>query len=119
MVLCCVHPTPIHVMILQGATFTFIKQVLKTVNRTKLLCGIVKWRNLWWLSWTFRFENECSREMYHLGCGVGTQNLRLRLLYKSSVCINNGKPTKMVNGIVRHLITTTWIIRLLFRPMTY
>jgi Na+-transporting NADH:ubiquinone oxidoreductase subunit NqrC len=41
------------------------------------------------------------------GCAVGTQNLRLRHLQKSSICINNGKPTKMVNGIIRHFITTT------------
>jgi hypothetical protein len=34
------------------------------------------------------------------GCGVGTQRLRLRLLHKSSVCINKGKP-------VRHFITAT------------
>jgi hypothetical protein len=34
------------------------------------------------------------------GCGVGTQKLRLRLLHKSSICINNGKP-------VRHFITNT------------
>jgi hypothetical protein len=48
-------------------------------------------------------------------------NLRhwLRFLHKSSVCINNGKPTKMAKGITRHFITTTWIIRLLFRPITY
>jgi hypothetical protein len=25
----------------------------------------------------------------------------------------------MVNGIIRHFITTTWIIRLLFRLITY
>jgi hypothetical protein len=49
---------------------------------------------------------------YGQGCGVGTQNLRLRLLHKISICINNGKP-------IRHSITTTWIIRLLFRLITY
>jgi hypothetical protein len=38
--------------------------------------------------------------------------LRLRLLHKSSLCINNGKP-------IRHFIATTWIIRLLFLPITY
>jgi hypothetical protein len=32
--------------------------------------------------------------------------LKFRLLHKSSICINNGKP-------IRHFITTTWIIRLL------
>jgi hypothetical protein len=56
------------------------------------------------------------------GCGVGTQNLRPRLLnfynsdsnsfIKKLQCINNGKP-------IRHFITTTWIIRLLFRLITY
>jgi hypothetical protein len=46
-------------------------------------------------------------------------NLQLWLLHKSSICINNGKPTKMLNDIIRHLITTMWIIRLLFRLMTY
>jgi hypothetical protein len=35
------------------------------------------------------------------------QFLNLRLLHKNSICTNNGKPTKMVNGIIRHLITTT------------
>jgi hypothetical protein len=38
--------------------------------------------------------------------------VRLRLLHKSSICINNGKP-------IRHFIATTWIIRLLFRLITY
>jgi hypothetical protein len=42
-------------------------------------------------------------------------NLQLWLPHKSSVCINNVKPTKMVNGTIRHFITTTWIIRLLFK----
>jgi hypothetical protein len=42
-------------------------------------------------------------------CAVGTQNLQL--LHKSSICINNGKP-------IRHFITTTWIVRLLFRLIT-
>jgi hypothetical protein len=46
-------------------------------------------------------------------------NLRLRILHKNSICINNGKPTKMVNGITRHCITTTWIIRLRFWLITY
>jgi hypothetical protein len=39
------------------------------------------------------------------GCGVGTQNLGL--LHKILMCINNGKPTKMVNAIIRHFITAT------------
>jgi hypothetical protein len=58
---------------------------------------------------------------YNQVCGVGTQNLQLwlRFLHNSSVCINNGKPTKMVNCIIRHFITTIWIIRLLFRLITY
>jgi hypothetical protein len=43
-------------------------------------------------------------------CAVGTQ--KLRLLHKSSIRINNGKP-------IRHFITTTWIIRLLFSLITY
>jgi hypothetical protein len=30
------------------------------------------------------------------------QFLNLRLLHKSSICTNNGKPTKMVNGIIFH-----------------
>jgi hypothetical protein len=38
--------------------------------------------------------------------------LRFRLLHQSSIRINNGKP-------VRHFITTTWIIRLLFRLISY
>jgi hypothetical protein len=38
--------------------------------------------------------------------------LRLRLLHKSSICINNGKP-------IRHFIATTRIIRLLFWLITY
>jgi hypothetical protein len=33
-----------------------------------------------------------------------SQFLNLRLLQKS---IDNGKPTRMVNGIIRHFITTT------------
>jgi hypothetical protein len=37
--------------------------------------------------------------------------LRLRLLHKSSICINNGKP-------IRCFIATTWIIRLLFLLIT-
>jgi hypothetical protein len=46
-------------------------------------------------------------------------NLRLRLLHKSSICVNNGKPTTMANGIIRQLIATIWIIRLLFPLITY
>jgi hypothetical protein len=46
-------------------------------------------------------------------------NLWLQLLHESSVCINNGKPTKTVYGIIRQFITTTWIIRLLLRLITY
>jgi hypothetical protein len=38
--------------------------------------------------------------------------LRLRLLHKDLICINNFKP-------IRHFITTTCIIRLLFRLITY
>jgi hypothetical protein len=38
--------------------------------------------------------------------------LEPRLLHESSICVNNGKP-------IRHFITTTWIIRLLFRLITY
>jgi hypothetical protein len=37
----------------------------------------------------------------------GTRNVRLRLLDKSPVCISSGKPTEMVNGTIRHFITTT------------
>jgi hypothetical protein len=37
---------------------------------------------------------------------------RLRLLHKSWISINSGKP-------IRRFITTTWIIRLLFRLITY
>jgi hypothetical protein len=37
---------------------------------------------------------------------------QLRVLHKSSVCVNDVKP-------IRHFITTTWIIRLLFRLTTY
>jgi hypothetical protein len=39
------------------------------------------------------------------------QFLKLRLLHKISIWFNNGKP-------LRHLITTTWIIRLLFWLIT-
>jgi hypothetical protein len=46
-------------------------------------------------------------------------HLQLRLIHKSSVCINNSKPTKMVNSILRHFITTTWMITLLFSLTTY
>jgi hypothetical protein len=46
----------------------------------------------------------CSNQ----GCAVGTQKLRLRLLHKSSICINNGKR-------IKRFVTTTWIIRLVFR----
>jgi hypothetical protein len=35
------------------------------------------------------------------------QFLNHRLLHKSSICISNGKPTKVVNGIIRRFITTT------------
>jgi hypothetical protein len=38
--------------------------------------------------------------------------VRLRLLHKNSMCINNGKP-------IRHFIATTWIIRLLLWLITY
>jgi hypothetical protein len=38
--------------------------------------------------------------------------LKLRLLHKSSICINNGKP-------IRHFIATTLIVRLLFNLITY
>jgi hypothetical protein len=31
---------------------------------------------------------------------------RTLTLHKSSICINDSKPTKMVNGITRHFITT-------------
>jgi hypothetical protein len=37
------------------------------------------------------------------GCEVDTQKLRLQLLHKSSICINNGKPSKTVNDVIRHL----------------
>jgi hypothetical protein len=47
------------------------------------------------------------------------QFLNLRLLHKSSMCINNGIPTKTVNGIIRHFVTTMCFIRLLFRLTTY
>jgi hypothetical protein len=40
------------------------------------------------------------------------QFLKLQLLHKGSICINNGKP-------IRHFITTTCIIKLLFRHITY
>jgi hypothetical protein len=46
-------------------------------------------------------------------------NLWLWLLHKSSICVNNTKPTATVTGIMRHFITTTWIIRLLFRLLAY
>jgi hypothetical protein len=46
-----------------------------------------------------RLQNEKQLSQYQ-GCGVGTQKLRLRLLHKSSICINNGKP-------IRHFIATT------------
>jgi hypothetical protein len=45
-------------------------------------------------------------------------NLRFQLLHKNSICINNGKTTKLLSGIIRHFITTTWIIRLCFRLHT-
>jgi hypothetical protein len=34
-------------------------------------------------------------------------DLRLRLLRKRSVCINNGKPAETVNGIISVFISTT------------
>jgi hypothetical protein len=42
------------------------------------------------------------------------QFLKLQLLHKSLIRIKNGKPIKMVNCIIRHFITTMWIVRLLF-----
>jgi hypothetical protein len=64
-------------------------------------------------AWCFCFTDRTLHRFTNQGCGVGTQKhwLRLRLLHKSSICINNGKP-------IRHFIATTWIIRLISRLIT-
>jgi hypothetical protein len=47
-----------------------------------------------------------------------SQFLNLRLLHKSSICVNNGKPAKLASGILRHFITTRFTMQL-FRLITY
>jgi hypothetical protein len=66
--------------------------------------------------WTFQRVATCyTAELWGRYTKAPTPRflkLRLRLLHKSSIRINNGKP-------IRHFIATTWIIRLLFRLITY
>jgi hypothetical protein len=71
-----------------------------SIIRIVWIRGIVMWSRLW-----RRYAKPRTPTPRFL-------KLRLRLLHKSSMCINNGKP-------IRHFITTTWIIRLVFRLITY
>jgi hypothetical protein len=57
--------------------------------------------NLWegsctWMVWFYIKSVHLLVYMCNQGCGVSTQNLQL--VHKNSICINNGKPTKMVGA---------------------
>jgi hypothetical protein len=67
--------------------------------RTKIHCLLILvcvWIRLW-----SRYTKPVAQTPQFLSL-----QFQIQLFRKNSIGINNGKPNKMVNGIIRHFITT-------------